>query len=179
MQLKTIDPNQPSFTANGKEYFIEKGLSIQRAVYAEAQQIQMEAGLRMGKQLDDWKQVYELANKQKFADIVVLAYNNMRGFRNFFEEQHPVLKYCACFVNTEDEDRRGIDDDLVDKKIKDWAEEGIAMEGFFALALTFIKSGVQGYQSATESILDTVSAFQEKVKGKAGTLTPISTPTSV
>ena len=137
-ELKSINFQEKNFTANGVEYVIESQMSIQRSVYAEAAKIEMEGGMQLGKQLDDWKKLYELANQQKFADIVVLAYNNMRGFKNFFESNHPVLKLCACFINSADEDRRYITDDLVTKKINDWSEEGLSMKSFFLLALTFL-----------------------------------------
>ena len=161
--LKSIDLSETSFIANGCEYFIERDISIQRSVYSEAAKIELESAVKVGKQLEDWVKVYELANAQKFADIVVLAYNNRRGFKDFFETHSPILKLCACFLNAKDEDRRYINDDLVNKKIADWSEEGISMQSFFALALTFLKFEVEGYKSATESILTLIKEFNEKV----------------
>ena len=173
MLLKTIDLTQPSFIANGEEYYIEKDISIQRSVYAEAAKIELESGLKVGKQLEDWVAVYDLANQQKFADIVVMAYNHRRGFKDFFEKHPPVLKLCSCFLNTKDEDRRYINDDLVERKIKDWTEEGISMQSFFALALTLLKIEVEGYRSATADILKLIKDFNEKVNA-AELNTPIS-----
>lgn len=163
-ELKKIEIAERTFTANGIEYFIETDLSIQRSVYAEAAKLELEAGVKIGKQIEDWKNVYDLANEQKFADIVVLAYNNRRGYKNFYEQHPPVLKLCACFINAKDEDRRTISDDLVTRKINDWAEEGISMQSFFVLALTFLKSELEGYRNATQDILNLVNEFQEKLK---------------
>ena len=162
-ELKNIDIKENSFTANGKTYHIETEMSIQRAVYAEAAKIEMEGGMQLGKQLEDWKKIYELANTLKFADIAVMAYNNMRGFKNFFETNHPVLKLCACFINKSDEDRRYISDDLVKTKIQDWSEEGLSMRNFFLLALTFLKADTENYKNATESILRLVKDFNQNV----------------
>lgn len=163
MELKNIDLSQKSFTANGNEYFIESTFSIQRSVYAELAKQELETGMSVGKQTEDWVKVYDLANEQKFADIVVLAYNNRRGFKNFFQNDHPVLKLCACFMNTADEDRRYIDDDIVSKKIHDWNEEGVSMQSFFAVALTFLKNEVEGYKNATQTISDLLADFIKRL----------------
>lgn len=161
-QLKTIDFKEGSFTANGVEYFIEKEISIQRAVYAEAAKMELECAKKVGKQVEDWVKVYDLANQQKFADIAVLAYNNRKGFKNLFEDIAPVLKLCACFINAKEEDRRYINDDLVAKKVKDWEEEGISQQSFFALALALLKSEVEGSKSAMQSISDLIKELGEK-----------------
>ena len=172
-ELKTIHFKDGSFTANGVHYFIEKDISIQRAVYAEAAKMELESGKKVGKQIEDWIQVYDLANQQKFADIVVLAYNNRRGFKNFFEDISPVLKLCAVFINAEDEDRRYINDDLVQKKVKDWEEEGISQQSFFALALALLKSEVEGSESAMQSISELIKKLGEK----AGAETAVNSST--
>jgi hypothetical protein len=162
MELKQINFQEKSFQANGKEYLIEKELSIQRSVYAEQCKIELETGLRVGKQLDDWTKVYDLANERRFADIVVLAHNNRRAFKNFFEEHHPILKLCACFLNSPEEDRRIITDSMVAAKIKDWAEEGYAMSSFFELALSFLKTESGDYRSALESVAELIKEFHQR-----------------
>jgi hypothetical protein len=173
MKLKTLDLNEKSFTANGVEYFIESEISIQRSVYAEACKIELENGLKAGKWLEDWVKVYDLANEQKFADIVVLAYNNRRGFKDFFKNHPAVVKLCAVFINAADEDRRTITDTMVDKKVNDWVEEGITIQSFFGLALSFLRIEVTGYQNATQAILEMVKAYQKDLSAE------LSTPISV
>jgi hypothetical protein len=166
MKLKTIDFNDKSFKANGNEYFIEREVSIQRSVYAEVAKLEMEGSAKVGKQIDDWAKIYELANQQKFADIVVMAYNHQRGFQKLLKEHSPVLRFCACFINTADEDRRSITDDQADKKIQDWIEEGISMQSFFDLALTFLKIEVEGYKNATESISAVIKQYNEMLSAQ-------------
>ena len=172
MKLKTLDLTKPSFEANGKTYFVEAELSIQRSVYAEQCKIEIETSLAPGKQLKDWQKVYELANQTKFADIVVLAYNNLKGFKDFYEKKPPVLKLCACYLNTENEDRRVIDENLVNAKIDDWAEEGYTMQGFFALALTLIKNDIEHYKNIMADFSQLIQEFNQKV-AKNGLNTPI------
>lgn len=165
-KLKTIDPAETSFIANGQKYFIESELSIQRAVYAEAVKMELETGLQLGKQLDEWIKLYDLANQQKFADIVVMAYNNRRGFRDFFKSHMPVLKLCACFMNTEDEDRRQITDDMVNKKVADWQEEGISINSFFRHALTSLRAGLGDSGNGTQAISDLIKEYNQKVSAE-------------
>lgn len=159
-KLKSVDLSQKSFTANGKAYFIENEISIQRSVYAEMAKLELEKGIRVGSSTDDWQKVYDLANAQKFADIAVLAYNNRRGFKDLLTNTHPILKLCACFINEENEDRRYISDDAVTKKVNDWAEEGFTMSGFFMLALTSLKEEVASYKSVTQTISEIIEELK-------------------
>lgn len=163
-ELKTLDLTKKTFTANGTEYFIESEISIQRSVYAEAAKFILEKGMSVGKQTEDWKKVYDACNNNKLADVAVIAYNNMRGFKDFFEDHSPVLKLCACYINAKDEDRRYMSDDLVNKKVKDWSEEGLSMRGFFLLSLALIKKEVEGYESATRDILEKIKEYNEMIQ---------------
>jgi len=166
--LKSIDWNQQSFMANGKKYLLEKHLSIQRSVYTEAARIEMESGLRFGKYTEDWQKLWTLLNdkeKSHFGEISVIVYNHLRSFNNFLENVHPVLKIAACFINEESEDRRTISDDIVNRKVNDWVEEGITMNSFFLLVLSFLKTEAEDLKSITNHI----SELTKEVMGKLST----------
>lgn len=163
-KLKTIDLTAKTFMANGTEYFIENEISIQRSVYAEAAKIELEGSRAVGKQTEDWKKVYDLCNESKLADVSVIAYNNLRGFKNLFESHNPVIKLCACYINYKDEDRRYITEAAIEKKVADWTEEGISMQSFFLLALALLKKEVEIYGSATQDILEKIKEFNELMK---------------
>lgn len=165
-KLKTLDLTSTSFIANGTEYIIEKELSIQRSVYAEAAKIELEKGVGVGKQTEDWKKVYELCNQSKIVDAGIIAYNNMRGFKNFYEDHSPVIKLCACYINSVDEDRRYITDDIVNKKAQDWSEEGLSMQGFFLLALAILKKDLESCANAMHDILETIKEFNEMMQAE-------------
>lgn len=165
-ELKSLDWSQQSFNANGKKYLLEKHLSIQRAVYAEAARIELESGLRFGKYTEDWQKLWNLLNdkeKSHFGDISVIVYNHLRSFNNFIENTHPVLKIAACFINEENEDRRSINDDLVNKKVNDWMEEGITMNSFFHLVLSFLRIEAEGLKSITDHISQVAKEMVEKL----------------
>jgi len=141
-----------SFMANGKKYFIESTMSIER--YTKFQQLELELSFNLSfKQLfDTLNTVYDLLNKGKLADASVHVYNAMRGFANLEEKEPFVLKYCALFINEENEDRRIITDDMITKKIEDWQEEGYAIQDFLALALYSIPDYIKSYQKHIQNI---------------------------
>ena len=163
-QLKKIDLETKNFTANGTEYVIENELSIQKSVFAEAAKLELERGVRIGSQAEDWKKVYDLCNENKLADIAVMAYNNTRGFKDFFKQHHAVIRLCACYINYKGEDRRYINDDAVNKKATDWQEEGYSMDSFFLLALAILKRAVEDCGSAMHDILETIKEYNQMIQ---------------
>lgn len=176
-KLKTIKWNEQSFIANGKRYFLEKELSIQRSVFAESAKIELESGLRLGKYTEDWKKIWDMMNapdKSHFADIAVVVHDHLRSFNNFLQDIPPVIKLCACFINADGEDRRFINEDMVNAKAEDWIEEGLSMRSFFHLALSFLAAEAEDLKSITDHISqlkETIIAMEEK-EGKLDT--PIS-----
>lgn len=162
MELVIIDFKDKQFTANGKIYLIEHEVSIQRAVYAQAAKQQIQTASTAGKQSSDWKKVYELANQSKFADIVILAHNNMNAITRLYEEVDPVIKLCCCYFNTVNEDRRIITDEMVQQKVNDFALGGIAHSNFFAFALALLKAEVESSNSGMEELLAVIKNFNQE-----------------
>ncbi|MGG5503228.1 hypothetical protein ACPDHQ_07330, partial [Myroides odoratimimus] len=66
--------------------------------------------------------------------------------KGFTLEQHPVLRYCALFINEEKEDRRIINDQMIQSKINDWQEGGVDMNSFFLLLLSLVKGGKEEFK---------------------------------
>lgn len=154
-QLKEINWNEQSFMANGKKYFLEKNVSIQRAVFAESAKIELESGLRLGKYTEDWEKIWKMLNspdKSHFADIAVIVHDHLRSFNNFLQDVPAILKLCACFINSEEEDRRYINQDMVNAKIEDWTKEGLSMKSFFLLGLNFLAAEAENLKSITDHI---------------------------
>lgn len=162
-QLKEINWNEQSFEANGKKYLLEKNLSIQRAVFAESAKIELESGLRLGKYTEDWEKIWNMLNspdKSHFADIAIIVHDHLRSFNNFLQDVPAILKLCACFINSEDEDRRYINQDIVNAKIEDWTKEGLSMKSFFLLGLSFLEAEAADLRSIT----DHISQLKEKME---------------
>lgn len=137
-QLKTLDPKQSVFTANGNEYTIEGGISFDR--WKEYQKLQPQLALDITTE-DIFLQIreaYSILNKPNPAilDAGVILANLMKGVATISDKRHPVaLRMCALFINRKDEDRKGINEDLINSKIEDWRAEGFDIGSFFQLAL--------------------------------------------
>lgn len=152
-ELKVIPPDAKSFMANGKEYFIEGGLSFER--WMEQQQLDPEIGLNAT--FDGFfksvKKVYgHLNSREGLADAAVDCHNIMAGIASLDRSRTPsILKLCALFVNTKDEDRTIITEAMVAEKVKDWSVEGIEVASFFRLALGSIPGFLSAYDEITKS----------------------------
>lgn len=143
-ELKRIDFEKGIFEANGKKYYIESQMSIER--FCEFQIYEKEAGLGMNfkKIYENLQQVYKDLNSTKFADASVRLNDLMHGVGNLELKEPAVLKICALFMNTEDEDRSIITNDMIVKKIEDWKKE-YDMRDFFWYALDTVSGFMEVY----------------------------------
>lgn len=150
-QLKRIDFTKQSFMANGKEYFIENGFSISR--YCEYQVLEKELGFgnTFKGMYDKLLSLYDLMNKVKFVEASVALNNMLTGITKIEEREPSMLKLCALFINTKDEDRTTITDDLIAQKINDWKVEGIEIKDFFTLALNTMDGFIEAYKNLTQT----------------------------
>lgn len=159
-QLKKIDLNAKSFIANEVEYFIEESMSFKRYKMYQKLQIQMGFGTGFYDEYNDWKKVWDHANKSEFGNIAVVAHNKLYALKNIDERPTDILTMCALFINTKDEDRRIITDDMVDRKIADWEAEGLDIIPFFQLAA----NSIQGFTKVWKSITEDISPKEEEKK---------------
>jgi hypothetical protein len=156
MELKVIDLTKPSFTANGKEYFIEKSLSQERFLMYQKLQIELTYQTGFAGMYNSMKKLYELLNDKKFVDSAVIVHNALNGVKNTEERRIPALELAALFVNEKDEDRKTINQDMVDKKLKDWELEGLDVTPFFQLAISSIAGFKEIYSELIRKSLEEV-----------------------
>lgn len=151
-ELKRIDFEKGTFTANGKAYRIEGALSIER--YAELQLLEKELayGFTVKDIFNKLKLLWDYLNKLKFAEAAVLVRDLMAGATRVSERTPTTLKICALFINTEDEDRGTITQEMINKKIEDWKAEGIDMRDFFSVASSSINGFLEIYKSVSRII---------------------------
>lgn len=149
-KLKKPEEGATEFEANGVKYFIEQSLSFDR--YKMYQRLQIECGYDVSfyAMFENLKKLYELQNQGKLADAAVMTHNMISGITNIDKREIPVLTMCTLFINTEDEDRKEITQELVDKKIKDWRQEGIAIEYFFTVAIATMKNFMVAYSEVSQ-----------------------------
>lgn len=139
-QLKVIDLNQKQFDANGKTYYIETSLSFERYIMYQKMQHQLAWDAGFYGVYETLKKTYELVNQMKFADAAVQLHNTMSGLKMVDSREVPALTLCALFINTEEEDRKIINDDMIKKKLADWEAEGLDILPFFQLAMDSIQN---------------------------------------
>lgn len=154
-ELKKLDPNQRSFVANGKTYHIETGLSISR--FHMYQIYEKEAGFSLSfeSMVSTLREAYQDLNTMKAADASVKINNLLAGLVNVAEKEHVLLKMCALFMNTDDEDRGKINDDMISRKIADWEDE-YEVNGFFTQALSTVNGFFKIYNEMRQLISETI-----------------------
>lgn len=167
--LKTIDIKTKSFTANGKEYFIEMGgISMERFIEYEKLQVELGYGVTFIQLYEAIKESYELTNKQRFADLAVKLYNILQGVKTFEERRVPAFELCALFINTKDENRAVITRDVIANKIADWEAEGLDAVPFFQLAVSSLQNFSTAYNVAIQ-----IASELEKLGKKKNPLKPL------
>jgi len=142
-KLKRIDMSQPKFQANGHTYYIQSNLSLER--YVEYLKLSNELAFNTDFEgvFKTLKQVHAAVTSgndvlSAIQKTTELTYNQMNAIVDFANRDHPtVLRFCALFINREDEEIHTYDERLIDP---DWTEEGLAIDDFFYLAANFIPS---------------------------------------
>lgn len=148
-----------TFTANGHKYTVSSGISLNR--YREYEKL--EPRLTFGLSFDDiyklLNKLYELLNKQKFADCAIIAHNLMSGIKDIENEnrEHPALLMAALIINRDGEDIGIYDEKTQLQKIEDWRKEGYNALPFFTFAL----SSIQGFGEEYKKFIE-----EEKIKNK-------------
>lgn len=159
IKLKQLDTTARSFEADGKVYHIETGLSIAR--FHQYQIYEKEAGfsITFESMVATLQQAYQDLNQVKNADAAVKINNLLVGLANVAEKEHVLLKMCALFMNTDDEDRGEINDDMISRKIEAWQNE-YEVNGFFTRALNTVSGFFKIYNEMRQVISQAVEKGQ-------------------
>lgn len=144
-KLKKLTLSETEFVANGKLYFIEPEISAARFQRMQELEIELGFSLSYDKMFKGLKESYELLNKQKFADAAVFLHNLMTSIGKLEEKKTYIMEYCAMFINSADEDRRVVDEKIIEQKMKDWEEEGMDYHSFFTLAVNMVHGLKENY----------------------------------
>jgi len=146
-ELKTIEGRE--FMANGVKYFIESKISFERFSMYQKLQMACAFGVEFYQMYEAIEKIYNSADKMKLNEVVIISHNILNGIKTYDQRPLAALQLCAMFINSEDEDRRIINDDMVDKKIKDWQSEGLDITPFFQLAASSMRNFAAVYDSFT------------------------------
>lgn len=155
-QLKEIKFEDKKFDANGKTYFIEQSVSYAR--WMEWRKIQPQLGFDCdyGTMFAQLRKAYDFLNQreQKPLDAGNILFNLMNGIKGAMDDKHIplVMRLCALFMNTADEDRTVITEQMIMDKVDDWNKEGIGMQSFFLFAISSIPNFLPNYESIIRDI---------------------------
>lgn len=152
-QLKRINLEKGTFEAGGKTYTIEKGLSLERYVEHTVLEKELAFGTTLKGIFDKLMGLREHLNGAKFVDSAVVLDDILRGIARVEEREPTIYRICALFMNTPDEDRATINEDMITEKITAWKAEGLDVRDFFTVAL----NSVSGYFGIYETITQTIT----------------------
>lgn len=163
-KLKEIKWQEGKFTANGTTYYIEESISQDRWNWYERLEIEIGLGLRFKVIMDKLQAQWTHINAAEFGDSAVICRDLMTGIARNLEKRTPeVIKMCALFMNTADEDRRYMTEELIKKKESDWREEGIDMRSFFHFAIAIIPGFITAY-GITSPVTSDNSSQKDRAK---------------
>lgn len=150
-EVRVLDPNVTSFEANGKVYRKSNYVSFARYGLMEQFNLEIGYGSTVQDMFQEQQKVFDLLNKQKFAEAAVATYNSMSGIARIADGvAHPMFKQCALFWNWEGEDVRYLTDETLATKLEDWAAAGIDSAFFFGQAVSNVPGLLAAYRSHTK-----------------------------
>jgi hypothetical protein len=147
MELKEISIEAKSFEANGKTYFLEQKLSIERFIAYQKLEVELAYQSGFAGVMRSLKKGVEHLNKMQLVDAAVELTNTMDCMRKADKDKRqPAVDLCSLFLNTKDEDRRVITDEMLMTKQQDFETAGIPIDFFLHLATNL----VSGYRQHLE-----------------------------
>ena len=153
-ELKTLPLDSKSFPANGHEYVVSQGLSVERWRKYEELQIELGFGTNLQSIFTRVKKAYGHLNEMKVADAAVILHNIMWGVKDRLENRvDKTLLMCALFMNRkEGEDVTKYDESFMEEKIKDWSLEGYDTQSFFHIAWNLVPGFFEAFNEDLEPI---------------------------
>jgi len=146
------------------KYNVKKMLSVER--WREFEDLQMKVGFgRSFQELFDMvRKAYEKLQEPKIADASVILHNIMIGVKDKLDKRHdPALQICALFINSEDEDEKVYDEDVMNQKIDNWQKEGYAIQDFFTMAWNLVPGCIEIYEEDLKNTLSQVKKKESEV----------------
>lgn len=153
MELKKIDSKEKSFEANGKRYFIESSLSIERYIAFQKIEVELAYGGGFLGVYQGLNKCIDLLNDRKWVDAAVLLVNTRDSIGNLDKKRIPALDMCGLFINEANEDRKRITDEMLLAKQADWEAEGIPADFFLTIAVNLVRGYKEVLKQGVSSTL--------------------------
>lgn len=162
--MKNIKIEDGAFEADGRKFFINETLTIDRFIEYERLQNSMGFNMSFKQIFDNIKEAYTLINGNKLVDGGIKLHNLMNGIAQKLEGKlHPALEICALFIIEEGEDVTKYDEATIKSKIDAWRKEGYSMQDFFTLAVSLVEGFTESYKDFTEGISKTVELTEQRI----------------
>ena len=169
MLLKTLDLSKDRFEADGRKFFIEKEISINRFRKYEILEYELGTGTTWADCFRQDKQILALLNKGLPVDAGHIIHNRLNKVKHHLEDrEHTALMVCALFINEKDEDRTVFDELVMKSKIDAWKKE-YSVLGFFHLAVNLVRDFIPIYEEVLKSISEAEKKTVESLKSLADT----------
>lgn len=161
--MKRVNLENGYFIADGRKFYVNEILSIDRYMEFEKLQNSMSFNLTYKEIFKNIKDAYILINSNKLVDGGIKLHNLMSGIAERLETKlNPALEICALFIVEEGEDTAGLDEAVMKSKIDAWRKEGYAMQDFFTLAVSLVEGFKEDYKDFTEAISKVTELTREK-----------------
>lgn len=139
MELSNTDSSVKSFEANGKTYYVESRLSIERFIAFQKLEVELAYGGGFLGVMKSLNKSIEHLNKTEWVNAAVELTNVRESIiKQDKTKRVPAVDICSLFINTKDEDRRIITDEMLEEKQKDFEAAGIPIDFFFQLAHSLV-----------------------------------------
>lgn len=137
-----------------RKYYFHDTMSVDYYEVYEDLEMLLSKGRSYADVYRSQKKVHELLNQSKVADAAIENYNSLMLVNEKLQKrEHPALRMIALFACSETENRDKFDDVVMDKKIRDWKNEGFAMEDFFQLAFNLVDGFMESYREVSQGLL--------------------------
>ena len=132
------------FTANGKTYYIRnprEGLPLRRQRELEKMSVVVPFNAGLGEVISSLSRMKKICNSlvggkdANFTGLVEEIVNLERGLSESNRKWQASLIMCTLFIYEPGEDLKTWDIDQANRKIEDWAAEGLIEDDFFSLAM--------------------------------------------
>ena len=132
------------FTANGKTYYIRnprEGLPLRRQRELEKMSVVVPFNAGLGEVISSLSRMKKICNSlvggkdANFTGLVEEIVNLERGLSESNRKWQASLIMCTLFIYEPGEDLKTWDIDQANRKIEDWAAEGLIEDDFFTLAM--------------------------------------------
>ena len=132
------------FTANGKTYYIRnprEGLPLRRQRELEKMSVVVPFNAGLGEVISSLSRMKKICNSlvggkdANFTGLIEEIVNLERGLSESNRKWQASLIMCTLFIYEPGEDLKTWDIDQANRKIEDWAAEGLIEDDFFSLAM--------------------------------------------